>query len=108
MFCPKCGDEFQDGFTVCPDCKLDLVNAPPGPAPDREEEEDFVTIATFEDSLEASMARGALEAEGIPAIAPNEVVGTFSRLSPRGFAELKVHADDQERAVRLLEKMGHS
>jgi hypothetical protein len=26
MFCPKCRDEFIEGFTECPDCNVPLVN----------------------------------------------------------------------------------
>ncbi len=32
--------------------------------------EDLVTVATFENTVETSVARGALEAAGIPAFVP--------------------------------------
>ena len=38
-------------------------------------DEPLVTIATFPTSFEASLARGALEAAGIPALVPAEDFG---------------------------------
>jgi hypothetical protein len=68
----------------------------------------LVTVATFGDSLEASLARGALEVAGIPAFVPGEALGTFTR--NRGglpVATLQVRAADLERAVRELKRIGH-
>jgi hypothetical protein len=42
-------------------------------------DEPLVAIAWFATSFEASLARGALEAVGIPAFIPYEAFGTFSR-----------------------------
>lgn len=72
-------------------------------------EEDFVTVATFRDLLEASVTTGALEAAGIPALVPQETIGTFSRLpsSQTGWVELKVREGDRVRALKLLSKAGH-
>jgi hypothetical protein len=29
LWCPRCGDEYRAGFTVCADCGVALVSAPP-------------------------------------------------------------------------------
>ena len=43
-------------------------------------QDDLVTVATFATSLEASLARGALEAVGIAVfVVPGEALGSFSR-----------------------------
>ena len=109
MFCPKCGDEFVAGITVCPDCALSLVDEPPSQdPPEAVEGEEFVTIATFQTVFDATIARGALEAEGLRAFVPNEGAGSFSRVPPREtWAELKVRAADRDRAVELLKQAGH-
>ena len=109
MYCPKCGDEFRPGFSVCPDCRVSLVDAPPpetGPSASKE----LVTIATFASAAEASLARGALETEGIAAFVPGEGRGVFalSRSEPQmTWAELKVRPRDRDRALRALKHAGH-
>jgi hypothetical protein len=70
-------------------------------------DESLVTIASFETELEASFARGALEAIGISAIVPGEWSGSFTgmyRGSPHR-AELKVFASDRDRAIVELRRL---
>jgi len=70
-------------------------------------EEALVTIAAFETELEASFARGALEAIGISALVPGEWSGSFTGMY-RGLphrAELKVFESDRDRAVVELRRL---
>jgi len=72
--------------------------------------EELVTVATFENGLEASVARGALEAQGIPAFVPGETTGVFAvdrSVPPLTWAELKVRPGDRKRAVEALKQAGH-
>jgi hypothetical protein len=67
--------------------------------------EPLVTIATFNTGLEASLAKGALEAVGIRAFIPNEGLGMVSRNRGAIAAEeLKVFARDTERARAILRR----
>lgn len=69
-------------------------------------DEALVTIATFETSFEASLARGALEAIGIPALVAGEALGSFS--THRGGIstnDLQVFESDRERALVALRRM---
>jgi hypothetical protein len=59
-------------------------------------DETLVTIATFETELEASFARGALEAIGISALVPGEW---------SGYAELQVFESDRDRAIDELRRL---
>ena len=70
-------------------------------------DESLVTIASFETELEASFARGALEAIGISALVPGEWSGSFTGMY-RGLphrAELKVFESDRDRAVVELRRL---
>jgi hypothetical protein len=70
-------------------------------------QEPIVTIVTFATSMEASLARGALEAIGIRAFVPGESQGSFSSLYRGGVSssELKVFESDRERALVELRRM---
>jgi hypothetical protein len=68
--------------------------------------ERLVTVATFGTSLEASLARGALEASGIRALVSDEGLGTFSlRRGGLHGADVQVFASDQDRALVALRRM---
>jgi hypothetical protein len=71
------------------------------------DDEPLVTIATFETELEASFARGALEAIGISALVPGEWSGSFTGMyggQPRR-AELRVFESDRDRAIVELRRL---
>jgi hypothetical protein len=108
LFCPECGDEFRTGYSVCPDCGVSLISQRPVRGVSTAEAEEFVTVATFENQIEASVARGALEAEGIPTFVPIEVRGSYNVSRPYSpWAELKVRAGDRDRAIQVLKRAGH-
>ena len=69
-------------------------------------DEPLVTVASFATDLEASLAKGALEAAGIAAFVPGETLGTFSR--NRGgipVGVLQVRESDRQRAVDELRRI---
>ena len=109
MFCPNCGDEFVAGLAVCPDCALALVDEPPSrDGHELADSEEWVTVATFRNMFDASVARGALEADGLSAWVPGENIGAFGRaVMPGPWVEIKVRASDRDRAVELLKHAGH-
>jgi len=67
--------------------------------------EALVTVAVFVTSFEASLARGALEAIGIPASVPEEVFGPFSGVGGSGRTVLQVFESDRDRAAVELRRM---
>ncbi len=85
-----------------------VVKRPSQESREAEEDEQFVTVATFGNVFDASVARGALEAEGVKAFVPGEALGAFSQVPPREiWVALKVRASDRDRAVELLKQAGH-
>jgi Putative prokaryotic signal transducing protein len=70
MFCPKCGDEFQPGYTRCVDCDSDLVEKlPDEPGPPSSE---LVTVLETGDQSLAAVAKSVLDGAGIRSVARNE------------------------------------
>ena len=68
------------------------------------DDEEIVTIAVFETTFEASLARGALEAIGIRALVPEEtLVRTRAHLMLGG--RLQVFESDRERASVELRRL---
>jgi hypothetical protein len=66
----------------------------------------LITIAIFETELEASFARGALEASGIRALVPGESSGSFPSVRRRATrAELQVFDSDRDRAIAELRRL---
>ena len=69
----------------------------------------LVTIASFATSMDASIARGALEAAGISAVVPGERLGSFSRnRGGTAVTELQVKNSDREKAIAELRRLDPS
>ena len=64
MYCQQCETEYQDRFTVCPECHMALA---PGVAPEAGDPNiELVTIFESSDPVANSFVRGSLEESGIP------------------------------------------
>lgn len=63
MFCPKCKTEYREGFSVCADCKVDLVRElPPEPKPEYIE---FEEIMVTYNPADVALIKSILDAEDI-------------------------------------------
>jgi hypothetical protein len=68
--------------------------------------DELVTVATFQEPMEANMARSALESAGIEVYVRGEVANS---LIPVAFeSELQVRAADKADALKLLSAMDDS
>ena len=117
MFCPKCKAEYRVGFLRCSDCHVDLVDHLPieKPAPEPEPatafdarrfepDPELVVIRTFQNSLDADLAKSVLDAAGIDCV----IRGSQHTPYHAGIAlsqglELIVRAEDAEDADRILD-----
>ncbi len=69
-------------------------------------QDEFVTIATFPEPMEANMARSALEAAGISVFLQGE---TANSMIPVAFAsQLQVRSEDEAAARSLLDAMDNA
>ncbi|HTY42380.1 MAG TPA: DUF2007 domain-containing protein [Thermoanaerobaculia bacterium] len=108
MFCPKCGDEYQPGYTRCADCETDLVEALP--AQEEAPALAMVTVLETGDQSLIAVARSLLDGAGIPYIARNDrlqnlfgwgAIGTGYSVAV-GPVRLQVLEEDAETARELL------
>jgi len=63
MYCPECRAEYREGFHVCADCGVDLVNELPAePEP---EYVDYEQILGTYNPMDIALLKSILDAEGI-------------------------------------------
>jgi hypothetical protein len=102
MFCPKCKSEYRDGFTVCSDCGIQLINELPAEVEDSKKEPeyaDFVfVLATFSQG-DVALIKSIFDKENIAYYIENEFGGTFIGGLPM---RINVRKEDVEVAKELL------
>lgn len=109
LICPKCKSEYQSGYTVCPDCKVKLVEQlsvgsqeaqRPGykiyPGKVSPSELDYITVFVADESEEASQVRQRLIDSGLPFITRGEEETEFH------YIEFLVREDKIEGARGVL------
>ncbi len=106
MFCPECRAEYREGYTVCSDCKVDLV-AELEPEPETEYVE-LVTLMSTGDKALAAVVESVLLSAGITYY----VAGAYSAAGRLDIAnpfvekvKIHVHPEDLEDAQALLTDM---
>ncbi|HDP89888.1 MAG TPA: hypothetical protein ENN42_08030 [Thioalkalivibrio sp.] len=111
MYCPKCRAEFREGFGVCSDCGVALVEElPPEPTP---EYADLVTVLSAADETVVTMAESILIDADIRFLAKGEGVQDLFGLGRIGAGfnpmlgpvEIQVLPEDADEAAALLEQL---
>ena len=107
-YCPKCFIEYVEGTSQCEDCGAFLLPGSPPAAPARPEiahEKDVklvpVRISAGDTGMEAEVARGVLESQGIPCVLSGDVAG---EPFPVMDIQLLVREEDMGRAERILQE----
>lgn len=75
MFCPRCRAEYREEYTVCADCGVALVPAPPEIA--SADPGDFVTVFASSNPGEIALVESLLAEAGILHIAQGETAGAM-------------------------------
>ena len=106
MSCPKCGDEYREGFTVCADCGCELTEPPPSKTPPKEDVP-LCYLCNVADGPVGETQLGILRAAEIPYLRKYRSESAIARLytgnSPMG-VEIYVRECDLEAARMLLGK----
>ena len=98
MFCPNCRTEYREGFTICADCNVDLVDALPKNK--KHEFIDFQEVLTTYNPGDVAFIKSLLESEGIQYFFKGE---NFMYVRPLADpARLMIRTDQVEEAVELL------
>lgn len=102
MFCPKCGGEYEDGFTECADCHVSLVPEPPPPPPEPEYIE-YETLLATHNPGDIAIIKAVLESEGITHFFDGEGFNMWRPLVQP--AKLLVKKDEVQQAVQALKDL---
>lgn len=113
MICPNCKAEYRDGYTVCADCEVPLVERLEEEEQEPEPELKLVTVFDTGEPADVLVAKSLLEAEGIEYFAKDEGVQDLfgaGRLGSgfnvmAGQVEIQVRPEDADRARQLLERL---
>jgi len=101
MFCPNCRAEYREGFVVCADCNINLVDGLPD-----EPEPEFVefreVLATY-NPADVAFIKSLLESEGIQHFFKGE---HFMYVRPLADpVRLMIRIDQVEEAAEILESV---
>jgi len=105
--CPRCLTEYVEGVATCEECGASLApgeppQPPPRPALVHEPDVKLVPARTYQGGtaqMDAEVARGVLESQGIPAALSGEGAGEPFPLTR---VILLVREEDEQKALRVL------
>lgn len=113
MICPECRAEYREGFTVCADCRVDLVTALHEQASEGADERPDMELVTVFGSTNPALigiAKTVLEGAGIEFLVVGEDAATvvFSGNPVFGTVRLQVEKSRSEEAEMLLSEIAES
>jgi hypothetical protein len=118
MWCPECRGEYREGFTVCADCGVALVESLP-PQAERQQadhkivgpflpDDDLVEVATT-NAVDAELIAAQLRGAGIDAaVFGVGTVGELLAIQTVEGSRVMVRRADREEAERFVAELGDS
>ena len=106
MFCPKCRNEYRDGFTLCNDCGVALTADLPDAEPQITADPDELVLLIAElDQARLAVAKGVLDLVKIPYEAWDTFAPTFGPFAWRSpsFRLYVAHKDAVRATAELRE-----
>jgi hypothetical protein len=103
MFCPVCKSEYREGFTLCNDCNVQLVNELPAEKETESEYVEYEELLATHSPSDRALLKSILDAEGITYFFQGEysTIYLFQALPVR----LMVNKDQVARAVELIKDL---
>jgi len=101
--CSYCGKENADGAVYCTECGVEIMSSPGSKSEGGAPAEPLAILATFGDSVQASILLGRLEQAGIEACIPEELdPSPFGNFKPLSQVTVRVAQKDLEAAKEVL------
>jgi hypothetical protein len=101
--CSFCGQENEEALAFCHDCGMDLASERTSDQVSEDLSKPLAVVATFGDSVEASIVQGRLEQAGIEACIPEELdPSPFGNFMPLARVTVRVAEKDLQEAKEIL------
>ncbi len=101
MFCPKCKAEFREGFQLCSDCEIKLVDRLPNEPPADSEYVEYRELLVTTDPAKIAMIKSLFESEDINYYFHGENLTSMLPTSALT-TKLMVQSDQVEDALDIL------
>jgi len=102
MFCPRCRAEYREGFHICSDCNIELVESLPPLSETAYEFVDFIEILATYNPADVVFLKSLLESEGIQYFFKGEHF-MYTRLAEP--VRLMVRQDQMDEAMELIKNV---
>ncbi len=102
MICPECNNEYAGGITVCPVCNVELIDEKEF-RERKTQTQEWVTVYTTNDDIEAAMLKSNLEFAGIEVVIIDKKDSSFPVWGDLSVIKLDVRREDAEKARRIID-----
>jgi hypothetical protein len=104
-FCPNCNYEYIEGVTICPDCKVHLVDESLFEKPEEWTEENWEVIFSSGKDYEVEMLKDNLESAGIKTNILHQKDRNFPVPGDLAVIKLLVRKEDINAALGFIQKI---
>lgn len=103
--CPNCEYEYIEGITICPDCKMHLVDEKMYIKPEEWTEDNWEVVYYSDQEYDAEMLRDHLEAAGIKTAVLAQKDRNFPSIGNFSVIKLLVHKENVSDALAFIQNI---